>query len=315
MSSFELNKSLERKLTILSYHGVVEAKEKGLINFQGKHILAKDFYEQMEFISKFCTPLSMNEWIDLRSNPEKIPLYPTIVTFDDGFKNNLDIAAPILEKFSVPSIFYISSGIVGSERMFWVDVIEQCLEYTKVMGISIRLGFLKKYKLDSLDKKIQALLEIKGWCKSQKDSEINRVVEELVVQTKISPKKDINSNYMTLSWDDLRALNDNDLFTIGGHTHTHAILSSLSDKELNYQISHCIKEISEQLDINVKHFSYPEGQEHHFNSEVIAVLKKENIICSPSAIYGYNDFSEDLFHLKRIMVGFDGAVFPHDGFI
>ena len=92
-------------------------------------------------------------------------------------------------------------------------------------------------------------------------------------------------------------------------------LSSLSDKELNYQISHCIKEISEQLDINVKHFSYPEGQEHHFNSEVIAVLKKENIICSPSAIYGYNDFSEDLFHLKRIMVGFDGAVFPHDGFI
>ena len=147
MSSFELNKSLERKLTILSYHGVVEAKEKGLINFQGKHIPAKDFYEQMEFISKFCTPLSMNEWIDLRSNPEKIPLYPTIVTFDDGFKNNLDIAAPILEKFSVPSIFYISSGIVGSERMFWVDVIEQCLEFTKVTGISIRLGFLKKYKL------------------------------------------------------------------------------------------------------------------------------------------------------------------------
>ena len=64
--------------------------------------------------------------------------------------------------------------------------------------------------------------------------------------------------------------------------------------------------------MKVEHFSYPEGQEHHFNNEVIAALKKENIICSPSAVYGYNDFSEDLFHLKRIMVGFDGAVFPHD---
>ena len=53
MPSLRLNKSLKEKLTILSYHGVIEAKEKGLINFQGKHILAKNFNEQMEFISKF----------------------------------------------------------------------------------------------------------------------------------------------------------------------------------------------------------------------------------------------------------------------
>ena len=100
MLSFRLNKSLENKLTIRSYHGVIKAREKGLINFQGKHILAKNFHEQMEFISKFCTPISINEWIDLISSPEKIPRYPTIVTFDDGYKNNLDIAVPILEKFS-----------------------------------------------------------------------------------------------------------------------------------------------------------------------------------------------------------------------
>ena len=106
-------------------------------------------------------------------------------------------------------------------------------------------------------------------------------------------------------------MNNNKLFTIGGHSVNHNILSLINSKDLEFQISSCINKLSSELETKIEHFSYPEGQIHHFNSEVIEVLKKNGIKCCPTAIHGYNDFSEDLFNLKRVMVGFEKIDFPH----
>jgi len=310
--SFHLNKSLENKLTILSYHGVTEKNDNEFINVQGKHILKEDFQEQMEFINNFCSPLSIDEWIQLRAEQKKMPPYPTVVSFDDGFKNNLDQAIPVLEKLSIPCIFYISSGMINSDEMFWVDKIEQCLAFTKEKKISLFLDLLKYYKIDSYEKRIKLLIEIKSWCKSHHKSETERVIAELISETRISPQKDMHQNYNTLTWDDLRFISNNDLFTIGGHSHSHSILSTLSDEELEIEVTNCTNEISRKLKIEINHFSYPEGQENHYNENVISLLKRVGIMCCPTAIYGFNDIDDDLFHLKRVMVGFNGIKFPHD---
>ena len=70
--------------------------------------------------------------------------------------------------------------------------------------------------------------------------------------------------------------------------------------------------LSEKLGSNVDSFSYPEGQEAHYNDEVISVLKKYGIKICPSAIDGVVDGADDNFNLKRIMVGFWGRKFPFE---
>ena len=47
----------------------------------------------MEFVKKYCTPISIDEWIDIKTYNKAIPEYPTIISFDDGFKNNITEAA------------------------------------------------------------------------------------------------------------------------------------------------------------------------------------------------------------------------------
>ena len=81
-------------------------------------------------------------------------------------------------------------------------------------------------------------------------------------------------------------------------------MSSLEKDDLKYEIKHCLKKIAKELDQDILHFSYPEGQAHHYNDEVIRILKENGIICCPSAVNGVNDYSEDFFHFKRVMVGF-----------
>ena len=106
-----------------------------------------------------------------------------------------------------------------------------------------------------------------------------------------------------ISWKKVKNLSSNKLFTIGGHSHKHLSLTSLSTAELKKQIDYSFKLFKNNAKINLKHYSYPEGQKIDFNKKIIKILKKKGIICCPTAISGHNHLiKDDLFHLKRIMI-------------
>ena len=76
-------------------------------------------------------PISIDEYLFYCENKTDLPPNPVVVSFDDGFKNNYSVAAPILDEFQIPAVFYISSGVVNTNMMFWVDVLEDCINLTK----------------------------------------------------------------------------------------------------------------------------------------------------------------------------------------
>ena len=88
----------------------------------------------------------------IKKSDSEVPPYPTIISFDDGFKNNLSVAAPILKKYSAPCIFYISSGMIDSEKMFWVDIVEACIDSTSKASITLNLDQKITYNLISHEK-------------------------------------------------------------------------------------------------------------------------------------------------------------------
>ena len=84
----------------------------------------------------------------------------------------------------------------------------------------------------------------------------------------------------------------------------------MNDNELQDEIDTSIRLLESKLEIGVQHYSYPEGQESHYDDRVIRCLQEKGITCSPTAIAGLNPAWSDPFHLRRVMVGFDGIPFP-----
>jgi hypothetical protein len=113
-----------------------------------------------------------------------------------------------------------------------------------------------------------------------------------------------------MSWKNVRELAANNLFLIGGHTLYHEIMTAQKIETMKLDIKTTISLIDFNLNQNTRHYSYPEGQQKHFNKKVINELKCNGIICSPSAVDGENYHDEDLFNLKRVMPGFMGRKFP-----
>ena len=57
-----------------------------------------------------------------------------------------------------------------------------------------------------------------------------------------------------------------------------------------------------KADIDTIHYSYPEGLKHCYSQNVIYELKKRGVLCYSTAISGLNNITDDLFHLKRVMI-------------
>ena len=267
----------------------------------------------MRYIRDNLTAVSLREMSRLLREDGPLPEGCVAVTFDDSFKNVHDVALPILEETSVPATFFITTGMVETSRKYWVDYLEDMLNYAVRQEIQVKLDNVRRFKISNDEEKINCITEIKKFLKNVDSFCRTAVLEEIEKETGyVEQEPPYTENYQNLSWDDVRTLDRSPLCEVGGHTVNHEIMSYLSDEGLEREVDDCLTKLGEELERKIDLFSYPEGQEHHYSQKVIEKLKGSGITISPSAIAGYNYHNEDPFHLKRIMVGYMGCEFPWD---
>ena len=138
----------ENKLLILLYHGVYDHSLIGIENYSGKHVKKSEFISQLKLLKdNNFTFLSFDEIIEIIISKKKFPKNSVAISFDDGFRNNFKIACPILDDLKIPAIFYVCSGLIDSNELFWVDKIEACINNTKLTSFELILDKNFKFVL------------------------------------------------------------------------------------------------------------------------------------------------------------------------
>ncbi|MCD4728686.1 MAG: polysaccharide deacetylase family protein [Pirellulales bacterium] len=95
-------------VVVLRYHSVMErpADHK---SYAGDIVHATStFKHQIAYLSKSCLPISIQEVSAMVQYGKALPRRAGVVTFDDGYADNLHNAAPILEKFGIRAIVYVT---------------------------------------------------------------------------------------------------------------------------------------------------------------------------------------------------------------
>ena len=292
------------KFCIFLFHGVITRNPYKIRNYTGKHIRADLFEKCLEALSNSGNSISMDDILYNYENKIDFPDYSYAITFDDGFENNISVAGKILNKFKIPATIYVTTTFIENNSISWIDKIECAVEYLPDGFILENSIFEERVALDNHEKKINFLNNIRQYVKNNKKINPDDFAEKLC--KKLGFYKSFKSESQLdkkLSWEQLEAAQNNELITIGGHTHTHQILSFLNRKDLAYELDTSINLLKEKSNINLIHYSYPEGLSHCFSDEVISELKLRGIKCCPTAIEGYNDSQTSPFLLKRIMVG------------
>ncbi|MGB3300876.1 MAG: polysaccharide deacetylase family protein, partial [Phormidesmis sp.] len=113
LSSLYARMQRESVATILMYHSVPPASEQPWID--PCNCISEDVFEQqMRFLSQYRQVISIERLTQKLKRKEPIKRGTVAITFDDGYRNNLTVAAPILAKYDLPATLYLATNYVST---------------------------------------------------------------------------------------------------------------------------------------------------------------------------------------------------------
>ena len=106
-----------KRVVFLCYHGVTERSQRSPTDPTGLHVNHHRFAAQLDFLARHYRFLSLDEYLEARRTGRRLPDYSLLLTFDDGFRNFLTVAAPLLAARRIPATVFLITGNADAEQV------------------------------------------------------------------------------------------------------------------------------------------------------------------------------------------------------
>jgi peptidoglycan/xylan/chitin deacetylase (PgdA/CDA1 family) len=227
-----------------------------------------------------------------REEPVKATRPFIVLTFDDGFRDNLTLGLPILQRHGVPATVYVPSGAPDRNLDPWPWRLEKAIR--EVSEVSLDLPELpRRLSVQTFEEKRAAFSLLTEHI--HRNIPANRYIPELLLpKARVSDESLIAEQFA--SWDELRDLASDRLISVGGHTVTHASLRDLEEDQAMAEIGNGKRRLEEQLDVPVSHFAYPYGASSNCGPREFALVARAGFVTGVTAKDG-NIFNGHRSHL------------------
>ncbi len=285
-------------VAILAYHGVTEGPQSPLGNLRRLHVEARLFEEHLRFLCRRRHPASLSTvWEAMRSGR---PLAPdtVVVTIDDGYRNTLTVALPILKRFGVQATVFVLTG-AERERRMWVDRLEAAVEATPAAFLS---WAGRTFPLTSVAAKadtIRVLTPIFKRLGALREAALDDLRARLG-----NPAEPPDPDRDLLSRAEIRTLRDAGV-EIGSHADHHEPLIDRPREEARSALAKSRQCLEKELGPDRYALSYPYGA---WSVPLAGAAREAGFYCAVSTDPGLNRPGADPFSLKRLLVGADDTV-------
>lgn len=179
-----------------------------------------------------------------------------VFTFDDGYRDNLVHALPILKQRKCPFTLYLPTALVDGRGEVWWQALEDIVAQQDAIAV-MRAGDLHYLDTATLAQKHRTY------------NEIYREMRTMPEPSRVSLIRDLSARYgldldaqcrdLIMDWPELKAFADEPLCTIGAHTVHHYELAKLPEAEMRSEIEQSLSILRAQFGTTPRHLSYPIG--------------------------------------------------------
>jgi peptidoglycan/xylan/chitin deacetylase (PgdA/CDA1 family) len=282
-------------LVLLAYHSI---NEYGEDRIRTPNIVTPAAFEaQIRYLAAKYHVMALPECIARMKEGRPFPRRTAAITLDDGYKDNVVTAAPILRRYGVPATFFVVTDCMGAGRLKWEDELSCLVRRSRAQNLSLTLPS-GQVSLDTGSGKarllaIQVLVNLLG---RLEPTERSQILDELRQQTKA--KCDDGPGVM-MTWDDVRRLADTPAFSIGSHSATHEHLSRIPRDRVVLEVTRSKERLENEIARPVVLFAYPYGD---LNPEVVTTVRSAGYAGAVTLQYGSNNTRSDPFLLRRALV-------------
>ena len=240
------------------------------------------FAEQMEVLRARgkVLPLSALDAVPARPNARAATV---VVTFDDGYADNLYEALPVLQRFDVPATVFVATDAVDHAREFWWDDLERLVAPAEYDALWARLRDVSAQEREAV---LDALRDA-----THVDS---------------TPRR----GYKPLTPEELASLSRDARIEIGAHTASHARLAALTGASQRAEIEAGRVALQSIIDRPIESFAYPFGRAGDYTAETMDLVREAGFTRACTNHAGRVARSADRFALPRLYVqDWDGDEF------
>ncbi len=254
------------------------------------------FREQMRWVAARCHPIAP-ERLQAMATESRRDRPAVLITFDDGYLSYRQHGYPVLKELGIPALVFLATGYVDDPtRLFWWDALRAGIMGAVSASVAPPWAPTTTFRLaDRADREglLRAAKDhLKGVPNDRREIEVAALLERLGTSAEA-----LRGKREMMDWDDVRAVMD--LTRLGGHTHTHPILSMLPDEGVESEVAICRERIESATGLRPRFFAYPNGRTRDFDERSRAALWRHGFDTAFSTEEGTNGPDADWMALRR----------------
>jgi peptidoglycan/xylan/chitin deacetylase (PgdA/CDA1 family) len=277
------------RLTVVIFHRVLARRD----DVFPEEMYSESFEQRIRWLKRWFNVLPMSQAIHaLREG--NLPERAALVTFDDGYADNYEIATPILQRNDCPATVFVAAGFLDGGRM-WNDTVIEALRRSPLQRIDLRDIGLDVYPLSTPLQRSVAIAAVLNGLKYLLSAERMSAAQKLAETSKASLPNDL-----MLTSEQLKRMARAGI-TIGAHTMTHPILTRLDVREARQEIASGREVLRNLTQQPVEFFAYPNGRPgQDYSTQHVQLVRDLGFEAAFSTAWGSAASEQDLFQIPRL---------------
>ena len=264
-------------VTILCYHRVLPDEQRRAYHDPDLVVTPEVLRAQCRVLAERYTVATLGAALAAEPGPRHPARPLAVITFDDGYRDNVFYAAPILREAGLTATFFVVAGLVDTERLPWYDIAGGALQALQRSG---RMTGPTPKEAVSLAKAMPPA-ERQAW--------IDGLVRD-------SGPIESRTEDQIMTSDQVRGLVAAG-HEVGSHSMTHPLLPQCSDEELDFEVSASRERLGNIVGRSIESFCYPNGD---WDDRTVAAVRKAGYACATTMQPGLNPGDRMArFDLKR----------------
>ncbi len=258
---------------MLMYHRIAREDDPGFVGDPAVISAAPEVFErQIRLVQRWFSPISLHDLLEFVVDRRPLPSRPALITFDDGYLDNYTAAFPVLRRAGVPAVVFLMTSFMGTGRRPWWDMLDHLFRGTRQPWADIPV--IGRRPLGTHRERRAALREFAEELKNLPGDEMSGAIDGAASALEVAPVPDGPRLFM--NWDEIRTMAAEGI-SFQPHTHTHPILSRVSEEQVHAEVAESVRQVAENLGSPPVAFAYPNGRPKDYGEVARRALREAGI--------------------------------------
>ena len=256
---------------------------------------AAGFEHQLRRLQRLGTIVPLAPSLRQLTTGQPLPPRAIALTFDDGYRDNLEVGAPVLGRLGLPATFFLVPGILDGTVSPWWETVAWAVQRTPRASVDFQ-----GQTLATRGRAARRTLEVlTDRLKEQDQAARGRAVAELV--ERLEPNGEPDHRRLFLDWEGARELLRRG-FEVGAHSTDHAILARETPAAQLTDLVESRRRLEAELEVAIDVLAYPNGSRADYDAATVDAARRAGYSHGLTARSGWNSRATPLFEIRRVVL-------------